>query len=233
MLRGMNALFAADPLLSSDPTALAAQCAAADAYLDPGPPPHCVSNMFRPLNPAPSNPYAPAVPGAAAVATYRANPATGGCPVIDPSTDLCAWGPGADTIACSMLRECDWVLQTATYFGGPGAHFEYALPGGPSGNVDIQVVGGNHPGYVGLPNATNPPSTNPTNVNQQGANPTIASQQPGTIKVSSSSAGGTSAGGSQTQSPATQPAAASGFSPTMLVLIAGAALLLLAGGHHK
>lgn len=78
------------------------------------------------------------------VAAYRANPASGGCPVIDLSKNLCAYGQDG-TIGCNALRECD------AYTGN--THFEYSLPGGPSGNVDIAVYNSatGNAGYVYAP----------------------------------------------------------------------------------
>ena len=78
------------------------------------------------------------------VNAYRANPSSGGCPVIDLSRNLCAYGAN-DTIGCNALRECD------PYTGN--THFEYSLPGGPSGNVDIAVYNSatGNTGYVYAP----------------------------------------------------------------------------------
>lgn len=118
-----------------------------------GPNGQCTLPQYLPSNYQLTSPTVPAVPGAVAVASYRMNPAfVGGCPVIDPTSNLCAYGSGTDTIACSELRECDGVVGTAV-------HYEYAVPGGPDSNVDITVVGGSGKTYQGNP--ANPAYTGP------------------------------------------------------------------------
>jgi hypothetical protein len=110
-----------------------------------GPNGQCTLPQYLPSNYQIVNPTVPAVPGAVAVALYRSNPAyVGGCPVIDPKNNLCAYGGGTDTIGCNELRECDGIVGTAI-------HYAYALPGGADPNVDITVVGGSGKTYQGNP----------------------------------------------------------------------------------
>jgi hypothetical protein len=72
-----------------------------------------------------------------------------GCPVVDLNRNACVLGGSG--APCNEIRECD------QYTGA--LHYEYGMPGGPSGNVDI---------LVGNPNSntfsyTGNPGTNPLN----------------------------------------------------------------------
>lgn len=132
-------LRAVDPLQSSDPAVFAQQCAAVGSVVsNDGGIPHCVIprasiandpeglNHFADQLPPGFNVNAPAIPGAVSVASYQANPSKGGCPVIDPSRNLCAFGSG-DVIGCSELIECDW-LTNANHSPAPLVGGGYANP---------------------------------------------------------------------------------------------------------
>jgi len=152
-MRGMGA----DALQSSDPAVFAQQCAAVGASVsNAGGIPHCVLNSSALPNdptgangiadqfPPGFNPNAPAVPGAVSINSYMANPAGGGCAVIDLGRNLCMLGN--DPYPCNGIRECDSLTNAV--------HKELALPSGiPTGNVDINVVGPSGTTYVGNPNA--------------------------------------------------------------------------------
>lgn len=77
-----------------------------------GSPPHCTLTRFVDLN----------MPDVKMI---------GQCPVQDLSRNLCMLSNG-NQIGCNALRECD-SLTGAT-------HFEYGLPGGPTGNVNMPVM---------------------------------------------------------------------------------------------
>ncbi len=100
-----------------------------------GDPPHCTLTRFVDLN----NPTVQMI---------------GQCPVQDLSRNMCMLSNG-NQIGCNALRECD-SLTGAT-------HFEYGLPGGPSGNVDITVAGEGTP----IAGPTNSPLPNPPGLSQQ------------------------------------------------------------------
>lgn len=72
-----------------------------------------------------------------------------GCPVLNLNMNSCALS--GHNMPCNEIRECD------QYTGA--LHYEFVLPGGPSGNVDILVGDPNN----GVFFYTGNPSTNPLN----------------------------------------------------------------------
>lgn len=171
------------------------------------------------------NPSAPAMPGAVSVAQWMSDPSqVGGCPVIDPSKNMCAaLNPDGSlsTIGCNAYRECDSLQGPISAAGGNpfgtlnlGPHIEYGLPGGPTGNVGF-----------GAPSSGNVPLTAPAAV-PTSALYAIAEGNPQTSPKSATTPGGSAvptvfAGGSPGSGPASATFNASG-QPTTQQLAAAA-----------